>query len=190
VLFRSSGAIVINGSSGAIGGSVYTDGTNGITILGKTGSAYDATITNGGLSIKLGIKNNQIDILGQVLAGGVKLGYGAASDGIYSDSAYGTVIVGKSSATIYSSIWASGNGLDGLMQTSNGKINIGAFSASYNASALLEVSSTTKGFLPPRMTTTQKNAIATPAAGLMVFDTTLAKLCVYSGSAWETITSI
>jgi hypothetical protein len=58
-----------------------------------------------------------------------------------------------------------------------------------NASAQLDVSSTTKGFLPPRMTTAQKNAIATPAAGLMVYDTTLNKLCVYT-TAWETITSV
>jgi hypothetical protein len=57
-------------------------------------------------------------------------------------------------------------------------------------SSVFQISSTTQGFLPPRMTTTQKNAIGTPAAGLMVFDTTLAKLCVYSGSAWETITSL
>jgi hypothetical protein len=59
-----------------------------------------------------------------------------------------------------------------------------------NASALLQVDSTAKGFLPPRMTTTEKNAIGTPAQGLIVFDTTLVKLCVYSGTAWETITSI
>jgi hypothetical protein len=58
-----------------------------------------------------------------------------------------------------------------------------------DASAQLDVASTTKGFLPPRMTTTQKNAIATPAAGLVVYDTTLNKLCVYT-TAWETITSI
>jgi hypothetical protein len=57
------------------------------------------------------------------------------------------------------------------------------------ASALFQLSSTTKGFLPPRMTTTQKNAISSPAAGLVVYDTTLAKLCVYT-TAWETITSI
>lgn len=57
------------------------------------------------------------------------------------------------------------------------------------ASSILTMASTTKGFLPPRMTTTQKNAIATPAAGLVVFDTTLAKLCVYT-TAWETITSV
>jgi len=56
------------------------------------------------------------------------------------------------------------------------------------ASAILQADSTTRGFLPPRMTTTQKNAIATPAAGLVVYDTTLAKLCVYT-TAWETITS-
>lgn len=57
------------------------------------------------------------------------------------------------------------------------------------ASSILTVNSTTKGFLPPRMTTTQKNAIASPAAGLVIFDTTLNKLCVYT-TAWETITSI
>ncbi len=55
--------------------------------------------------------------------------------------------------------------------------------------AQLELNSTDKGFLPPRMTTAQKNAISSPATGLMVYDTTLNKLCVYTGSAWETITS-
>jgi sugar lactone lactonase YvrE len=67
---------------------------------------------------------------------------------------------------------------------------IGIGTASPNASALLDVQSTTKGVRMPNMTTTQKNAIVSPAAGLMVFDTTLAKLSVYSGVAWETITSL
>jgi hypothetical protein len=58
------------------------------------------------------------------------------------------------------------------------------------ASSKVTISSTTQGFLPPRMTTTQKNAIGTPAQGLMVFDTTLVKLCVYNGTTWETITSV
>ena len=68
--------------------------------------------------------------------------------------------------------------------------NVGIGTSSPNASAILDAQSTTKGVRMPNMTTTQKNAIATPAAGLMVFDTTLAKLCVYSGSAWQTITSV
>ena len=70
---------------------------------------------------------------------------------------------------------------------SAGNVGIGATA---NASAILDAQSTTKGVRMPNMTTAQKNAIATPAAGLMVFDTSLAKLCVYSGATWETITSI
>jgi hypothetical protein len=68
--------------------------------------------------------------------------------------------------------------------------NVGIGTASPDASAILDVQSTTKGVRMPNMTTTQKNAIASPAAGLMVFDTNLAKLCVYSGAAWQTITSV
>jgi hypothetical protein len=39
------------------------------------------------------------------------------------------------------------------------------------------------------VTTAEKNAL-TPSAGWVVFDTTLGKLCVYSGSAWQTVTSV
>jgi hypothetical protein len=39
------------------------------------------------------------------------------------------------------------------------------------------------------VTTSEKNAL-TPSAGWVVFDTTLDKLCVYNGAAWETITSV
>jgi hypothetical protein len=77
---------------------------------------------------------------------------------------------------------------DKMTLTTNGRLLIGTLTE--NTSALLNVTSTTQGILFPRMTTTQKNAIGTPAAGLVVFDTTLVKLCVYNGTAWETITSI
>lgn len=62
--------------------------------------------------------------------------------------------------------------------------NIGT-GLSVDASAVLNLNSTTRGFLPPRMTTTQKNAIATPAAGLVVYDSTTNKLCCYNGSTWN-----
>jgi len=39
------------------------------------------------------------------------------------------------------------------------------------------------------VTTTQKNALSA-TAGRLVFDTTLGKLCVYTGSVWQTITSV
>lgn len=66
---------------------------------------------------------------------------------------------------------------------------VGIGTTTPDASALLDVQSTTKGVRMPNMTTTQKNAIASPAVGLIVFDTTLGKLSVRTASAWETITS-
>jgi hypothetical protein len=72
----------------------------------------------------------------------------------------------------------------------NSSGNVGIGTTSPSASAILDAQSTTKGVRFPNMTTAQKNAIAAPAAGLVVFDTTLAKLCVYSGAAWQTITSV
>jgi hypothetical protein len=63
----------------------------------------------------------------------------------------------------------------------------GAGAPQANASAVLDLTSTSKGFLPPRMTTTQKNAIATPATGLMVYDTTLNLMALYNGTTWTTL---
>lgn len=78
----------------------------------------------------------------------------------------------------------------GLEVVGNGaESRVGIGTTAPNASAKLQLDSTTKGFLPPRMTTAQKNAIATPAAGLIIYDTTLNKLCVRTAAAWETITS-
>jgi len=46
-----------------------------------------------------------------------------------------------------------------------------------------------KGIQMPVLTTTQKNAIIGPLTGAVVFDDTLKKLCVYTGTAWQTVTS-
>lgn len=70
---------------------------------------------------------------------------------------------------------------DGL--SVSGTVNIGTNTSV--TTAALQVSSTTQGFLPPVMTTTQKNAIATPASGLIVYDTTLNALNFYNGSSWS-----
>ena len=53
--------------------------------------------------------------------------------------------------------------------------------------AMLEMSSTTKGLLIPRMTTTQRNAIASPATSLLVYNTTTTQFEFYTGSAWAPI---
>jgi hypothetical protein len=52
------------------------------------------------------------------------------------------------------------------------------------ASSLLTLNSTTKGLLIPRLTTTQRTNITSPATGLMVYDLTLNQLQIWNGSAW------
>lgn len=73
-------------------------------------------------------------------------------------------------------------------------VMIGSYSG-LSASAKVQIDSITKGFLPPRMTTTQKNAISTPVAGLMVYDNTTNVPNYYNGAVWVglgtgTVTSI
>ena len=57
---------------------------------------------------------------------------------------------------------------------------------SANSVALLDLQSTTKGAILPKMTSTQRTAI-TPVAGLLVFDTDTASLFQYNGSAWQNL---
>ena len=69
----------------------------------------------------------------------------------------------------------------------NDKIHITdnvASNTTADASAKLQVDSTTKGFLPPRMTTTERDAITSPAAGLMVYNTDTNTAECWNGSAW------
>ncbi len=75
----------------------------------------------------------------------------------------------------------NGNGLIG------GNVGIGTVTPA--ASSALDIASTTKGLLAPRMTTAQKAAIASPATGLLVYDTTLGGFYFYDGSGWVAITS-
>ncbi len=65
------------------------------------------------------------------------------------------------------------------------KAQIGVGTNAPHASSKLEISSTNKGFLPPRMTQLQRNAIASPANGLIVYqEDETAGMYLYSGNKW------
>lgn len=68
---------------------------------------------------------------------------------------------------------------------SNGVVFSNIASSQPNASAMLTLTSTTKGFLPPQMTTVQRDAIVTPAAGLIIYNTTTSKHQGYNGTTWN-----
>ncbi|MEP6465765.1 MAG: tail fiber domain-containing protein [Parafilimonas sp.] len=71
---------------------------------------------------------------------------------------------------------------------STGSVGIGTTTP--DASSLLEIKSTKKGLLVSRMTLVQRNAIASPATGLMIFQTNSTPgFYFYNGTAWTAISS-
>jgi len=69
------------------------------------------------------------------------------------------------------------------VQTVHAQTKIGGSAGPGNASAVLELESTAQGLLPPRMTTTQRDAISNPAEGLTIYNITTNCIQVYKGAA-------
>lgn len=72
-----------------------------------------------------------------------------------------------------------------LIQTNPAGDNVGIGASSPDSTAKLQVDSTTQGFLPPRMTGTQRDAIESPASGLIIYNTTTNKAQCYNGTSWN-----
>jgi len=106
-----------------------------------------------------------------ILAGGRGRGTGTGGD----------VILQTSSPA------ASGTTLQTLTSRWYIKYNTGTLSnvASPSASAALQIDSITRGFLPPRMTTTDRNSISSPAVGLSIYNTTTNKMETWDGTVWN-----
>lgn len=69
--------------------------------------------------------------------------------------------------------------------TGSAQQNIGIGTTTPHASAALDISSSTKGVLIPRMNTAQRTAVAAPAKGLIVFDNESGSYWYYNGMAWR-----
>jgi predicted heme/steroid binding protein len=89
--------------------------------------------------------------------------------------------------TNYLSKWSSTSALTNSLLFDSGS-GLGLGTASIDASALFQIDSTSKGFLPPRMTQTQRGAISNPAEGLIVYQTNgTIGLYIYANGTWRTL---
>ena len=77
-------------------------------------------------------------------------------------------------------------GVNALVVKTNGQVGINIDTP--DGSAILDISDITKGFLYPRMTTTQRDNIPTPAAGLSVYNTTNDDPNFFNGTDWRRVT--
>ncbi len=91
-----------------------------------------------------------------------------------------------SGGSLYELMRLVGNSADNSILSVSGGIGINVLNL--NQSALFQMDSTTKGFLPPRMTLAQRLAIVLPAEGLIVYQTNgVVGLYIYASGTWRTL---
>jgi len=76
-----------------------------------------------------------------------------------------------------------------VLDATNSNAGIGTGTTKPTASAILELKSTTKGLLLPRLTTAERDAISGPVAGLLVYNSSTNKLNFRVAAGWEAVTS-
>lgn len=177
------------GSNTAIGtqaGSQNSSGSNN-TIIGAQGMYYNTTGSN---NATLGLNAGKFLADGSTQATLVNnstfIGYNAypLANNQTNQIAIGYTAVGLgSNTTVIGNSSTLSTGLYGGVSIGTGSL----FAAV--PSAQLEVISSSKGFLPPRMTGGQMNAIGSPASGLMVYNTDSLSYCYFDGTVWNKIGS-
>lgn len=166
---------------------------NGLVGIGTAQPIYTVTFAKEGTRT-IGIERSSPNNSGSTLilqAGGGALGVadkGGGSVEIVSGIAtgVGSSFINFKTATAQSSTSTTDNTPDTKM-TILGSGSVGIGTTSPAVTSLLDLTSTTRGLLPPRMTTAQRTAITTPATGLIVYDTDLSALYIKTAAAWAAV---
>jgi hypothetical protein len=167
----------------------------GLTVAANkavTGSGAFAVEATGALSLGVNASSTSIAI-GQAtvvanFVGGITI---ASSKTIVGLGAMSVDAASGSTLSVGTASNALTIGQSAKVTTINGLVSLGstlAMGSAAHASALVTLASTTQGFLPPRGTTTNRDAIGTPAEGLIFYNTSTHKLNLYT-TGWEAVTS-
>ena len=172
--------------------------TNGMIVStsSTTRSLYGQN-TGTGIGV-LGVGDSQAGVRGESKSGtGVSgqstTSYGGTFNGVSGSlsqgTTYGGVLIGGtagaymySDSSGYGAIPYENAGSAGAMNC-QGKALFNGTAAT--GSSLVQIDSTTQGVLLPRMTTTQRDAIGSPATGLEIYNTTTNRKEVYNGTFWQ-----
>jgi hypothetical protein len=189
------------GSRLGIRGSGATSATTALRVENTNASASLVVLDNGFVGINTGSAQYNLDVNGTARVTGA----GSTSSTtafIIRNSLGNTLLSVKDGGS--DKVVTIASALVGIMDMAGNTIQVGsgnsirfiapngcAFNTTYaspDSSAQVDVASTTKGFLPPRMTNAQRVAISTPAVGLMVYCTDATEgLYIYKSTGWTFI---
>jgi hypothetical protein len=181
--------------SGLAGTSTIAYTFGGQTVKTGMGCPADSTLSfyaggatermridaSGKVGIGTSSPNVSLDVVGGIRARGGSPGAGGANNNGYAFNGAGDVDSGMFSSADGQLEFYTNNS-ERVRIDNAGRVAIGTTTPS--GAARLEVSSTTSGFLPPRMTTAQRDAISSPPNGLMLYNTSTDKLQVRAAGAW------
>jgi len=161
------GAITrFNGANGSDAFILTNAGFNSTLSLGSYGG-YTTLDADGNLTARV---NTHLTLLGNSTSG---------------ESVVFIKNSGSGSGNIIAAKLNTGNNLFSVKD--NGNVAIGTITP--HVTSILDIASTTRGVLFPRLTTAQINAIASPANGLTVYNTTENTICFFNGTNWQKVTS-
>lgn len=185
-------ALGVNNGSG---GSFLFENSNNALRLGTVGTERMRITNEGNVGIGTSSPTSVLHIAGGSYpainiqggaagGGGLRMLSGASGSDIYAEL-FGEYESSNNGMMLFRTR-GSGTLSERMRITSSGNVGIGT--SNPNASALLDVDSRAQGFLPPRMDTGQRDNIASPAPGLMIFNLDTEQVDVFtSSSGWRTI---
>lgn len=185
---RALNGIIQNSSTGTIATAIGAAGqTNNIS----TGTITEArgisgAVSNTGNGTYTTAYGAKVTFVNTGTTSKIVTGYGfystaiTQSGGASIDNLYGAYLSDWSSYSANSyNLYSAGATARNYIE---GKLGVGV--TANDAAAKVQIDSTTQGFLPPRMTTTQRDAISAPPRGLQIYNTTTDQMNYYNGTSW------
>jgi len=160
----------------------FGSGSHRINMLPGTGGLY---LGSPGTTASIYVPRTADATSGATTKNSQNFNYDAA---YWNGSASTTVTAGirftmDSTAPAYSLYWALG-GTDRMRLNQNGQLVVGDSTISADSNSALTISSTSRGLMLPRLTTTQRDAMSSPADGILIYNSTTSKAQIRAAGAW------
>ena len=168
--------VAVNGTSSINGKKLNVDGGFHVGDNGTGNGTIETTANSDKSGWQVRANNVAKSFFGSIITPGQEFSSTIADDLVFRNQvASGNILIG------------AGNDVNMFISGANDNIGVGTVLP--DSSSILDLSSTSKGFLAPRLDNGQRNAIPSPLEGLMIYNTTSSQYESYNGSTWDPMQS-